>query len=67
MRPDPETRLAELMREVRRHRDAIVEFRLSAFPEMVKLHETELRNVYAQIREHCREHGLLAPRDVPRD
>jgi hypothetical protein len=67
MRPNPEARLAELMREVRRHRDAIHEFRLSSHPEMVSLHEEGLRKVYAQIRRHCREQGLLLPRDVPDD
>jgi hypothetical protein len=55
------------MREVRRHRDAIHEFRLSSHPEMVSLHEEGLRKVYAQIRRHCREQGLLLPRDVPDD
>jgi hypothetical protein len=67
VRPDPESRLAELMREVRRHRDAIHEFRLSSYPEVVSLHEAELRKVYAQIRRHCREHGLILPRDIPND
>jgi hypothetical protein len=51
---------------VSRHREALLEYQLSAYPEMVDLHRTKLRELYAAIRRHCAESGLKVPVSVPR-
>jgi len=65
--PDPETKLRELLAEVERHRSAVREFRQSAYPEMVALHELRLLALYSQIRRHCRENRLPLPPQFPRE
>jgi hypothetical protein len=62
---DPEARLQDLMTEVKRHREALLEYRQSVYPEMVELHQLRLRELYAQIRQHCVEHGLVIPSSIP--
>jgi hypothetical protein len=59
---DPKERLSDLLTEVARHREAIREYKLSAFPEMAVLRELKLRELCSCIRSHCREHGLATPR-----
>jgi hypothetical protein len=63
--PDPQKRLDELVAEVKRHREALLEYRQSAFPEMAEMHRLRLLELYAQIRQHCGEHGLVIPSSVP--
>jgi len=62
---DPETRLRDLLAEVKRHRAALWEYRQSAYPEMVELPELRLRELYAQVRQHCVEHRLAIPSGIP--
>lgn len=66
MAADPTARLAELMLDVGRHRDAVREFSLAGYVTMVEQHEAKLRQVYDRIREHCSEHDLELPPGVPR-
>jgi hypothetical protein len=61
----PETRLQALLAEVTRHREALLTFRQSAYPEMVELHTTQLSELYAKIRHHCAENGLVLPSTIP--
>ena len=63
--PDPQKHLGELLLEVKRHREALLEYRQSAYPEMVEMHRLRLRELYAQIRQHCVEHGLVIPSSIP--
>ena len=65
MRAEPKARLAELLREVDRHRFAIREFGLAGYVTMVEKHRDDLGSVLAEIREHCREHSLPLPEGVP--
>jgi hypothetical protein len=62
---DPEARLQKLLAEVKRHREALLEYRQSVYPEMVELHELRLRDLYAQVRQHCGEHRLVIPSSIP--
>ena len=65
MPPDPRERLAELLREAGRHRDAIREFGLAGYVTKVEQHQAKLREVYDRIRRHCEEQGLELPPMVP--
>jgi hypothetical protein len=65
MTADPTARLAQLVREVGRHRDAVREFGLAGYVTKVEQHKARLRRVYEQIRAHCSEHGLELPAEVP--
>jgi uncharacterized protein YqeY len=62
---DEEIRLQQLMAEVRRHRDALLEYRQSTHPELAEMHRLRLRELYAQIRQHCLEHQLGIPTSIP--
>lgn len=66
MAADPTARLAELMLDVGRHRDAVREFSLAGYVTMVEQHKAKLSQVYDRIREHCGEHDLELPPGVPR-
>jgi hypothetical protein len=63
--PDPRERLAELLREAGRHRDAIREFGLAGYVTMVEQHQAKLHEVYDRIRRHCEEQGLDLPPEIP--
>ena len=64
MAPDPAQRLADLLRDAERHRDAIREFGLAGYVSMVEQHRARLRDVYDRIRRHCQKHGLPLPPEV---
>ena len=64
MDPDPGLRLADLLRDVGRHRDAIREFGLAGYVTMVEQHQTRLRQLCDRIRRHCQEHGLEVPAEI---
>ena len=66
MAADPAARLAELMLDVGRHRDAIREFGLAGYVTKVEQHNAKLHLIYGHIREHCAEHGLELPPEVPK-
>jgi transposase len=61
---DPGHRLADLLRDVGRHRDAIREFGLAGYVTMVEQHQARLRQLYDRIRRHCEEHDLELPPEV---
>jgi len=65
MAPDPAARLADLLSEVGRHRDAIREFGLAGYVTKVEHHKAQLQRTYDQIRRHCERHGLALPPEVP--
>jgi len=64
MQPEPEARLAELLREIERHSAAVREYRLSAYPEMRARHELKLLSLHVEIGAFCREHGLDLPPEI---
>ena len=64
MQPEPEARLAELLREIERHRAASREYRLSVYPEKRAHHELKLLALYVEIGALCREHGLDLPLEM---
>ena len=61
----PAARLTALLHEVDRQRDAIREFGLAGYVTKVEQHNAKLHLIYGQIREHCAEHGLELPAEVP--
>jgi hypothetical protein len=65
MTGDPTAQLAQLVREVGRHRDAVREFGLAGYVTKVEQHKSRLEKLYEQIRAHCEQHGLALPPEVP--
>ena len=64
MAPDPREKLAELLREAGRRRDAIREFGLAGYVTMVDQHRAKLDEVHDRIRRLCEEQGLELPPEV---
>jgi hypothetical protein len=64
MQPEPKDRLADLLREIERHRAASREYRLSAYPEKRAHHELTLLSLYVEIGALCREYGLDLPPEM---
>ena len=60
----PADRLDALLRDARRHRDAIREYGLAGYVTMVEQHRARLLAVQERIRRHCEEHGLELPSEV---
>jgi hypothetical protein len=63
--PTPEERLAELVRDVERQRNAIQEYGSAGYVTMVERRRKDLEVTYARIRDHCWQHGLPIPPDLP--
>ena len=57
--------LDELMMNVSRHRGYLEAYRKSRIAPAVAQSERILRYDYQHVREHCAEHGLDVPPDVP--
>ena len=66
MSAELEHRLAELLREARRHREALREFGLAGYVTMVEQHRAKLDGVLAQIHCLCEEHDLELPPELER-
>ncbi len=60
-----EQRLAELLMEMREHRKAQETYRNNGDAFGVKRGERLLKFDHSRIREHCAEHDLELPHDVP--
>ena len=60
----PADRLDALLRDARRHRDAIREYGLAGYVTMVEQHRARLLAGPERIRRHCEQHGLELPSEV---
>jgi hypothetical protein len=64
LNPDASARLSELLRELRRHQEAIREYSLAGYASMVEKHRASLAKAESQVRCHCAKNDLELPPEL---